>query len=92
VIIVDSKYSLTAISDYIGMLALTRASVDACNELPSVIDLLAKDCQQRRATPTSLTRADTAYLRALYSANLGFNLNIELGEVRQRREDQIEAQ
>jgi hypothetical protein len=86
-----SKYSLTGIADYIGMLALTRASIDACSELPSVIDLLSKDCQGR-ATPTSLTSADTAYLKALYSANLGFNLNIELGEVRERMAQQIEAQ
>jgi hypothetical protein len=87
-----SKYSLTAIADYIGVLALTRASLDACNELPSVIDLLSKDCEQGRATPTSLTSADAAYLKALYSANLGYNVNIELGEVRQRMAEQIEAE
>jgi len=95
-IIIDSKqvskYSLTAIADYIGMLALTRTSLDDCSVLPSVIDLLSKDCQEGRPTPTSLTNADTAYLRALYSANLGFNLNIEMGEVRQRMSEQIEAQ
>jgi hypothetical protein len=76
--------SLQSVSDYIAMLALTRmSSLDGCNELPSIIDLLSSGCGSH-AKPQALTGADTAYLKALYSADLDMNLNIELGDMRDR--------
>jgi hypothetical protein len=86
-IIVDSRkiseHSLKSIADYIAMLALTRTSLDGCGDLPSIIDLLSADCAGR-AAPDSLTKADVAYLKALYSSNLVMNFNLELGEMRDR--------
>jgi hypothetical protein len=87
-VIVDARKvagdSLRSISDYVTMLALTRmSSLDGCNELPSITDLLSSGCGDREK-PQVLTEADTAYLKALYSSDLGMNLNIELGDIRNR--------
>jgi hypothetical protein len=87
-VIVDTRKvagdSLRPISDYIAMLTLTRVgSLDACGELPSIIDLLSSGCGQREK-PRALTDADTAYLKALYSSDLEMNLNIEQGDMRDR--------
>jgi hypothetical protein len=76
--------SLSSISDYISMLALTRMDfLDGCSELPSIIDLLSSGCR-KRAKPLALTETDTAYLKALYSADLEENLNLEQGDMRDR--------
>lgn len=87
-VIVDTRKvagdSLRSISDYIAMLALTRmGSLEGCNELPSIIDLLSSGCGEREK-PQTLTDADTAYLKALYSSDLEANLNIEEGDMRDR--------
>lgn len=53
-------------ADYVAMLALSQPrSLDNCGTLPSVIDAFAR-CDVRRA-PEGLTRADVAYLTALYA-------------------------
>jgi hypothetical protein len=75
------RYPLREVADYIALLALTRTALDGCNPLPSIIDLFSADCGTR-ARPGSMTEADTAYLKALYSSNLELNLNIERGEIR----------
>jgi hypothetical protein len=76
--------SLSSISDYIAMLALTRMNaLDGCNTLSSIIDLLSSGCSDRQK-PQTLTDADTAYLKALYSSNLEMNLNLEQGDIRDR--------
>ena len=87
-IIVDrgkvASLSVRAIADYVAMLSLTHmGSLDTCSELPSIIDLLSSGCGER-GKPTSLTDADTAYLKALYSSNRETNLNLEQGEMRDR--------
>ncbi len=87
-VVVDTRKvagdSLRSISDYVAMLALTRmGSLDGCSGLPSIIDLLSSGCGST-AKPQALTAADTAYLKALYSADLEMNLNIELGDMRDR--------
>jgi hypothetical protein len=83
-----SAHSLRVIADYIAMLVLTRTSVDGCSELPSIIDLLSADCAGR-APPDSLTPADVAYLKALYSADLEKNLNIEQGNIHKRMSHEL---
>jgi hypothetical protein len=76
--------SLASISDYVSMLALTRMDfLDGCSDLPSIIDLLSSGCG-KRAKPLALTESDTAYLKALYSADLEKNLNLEQGDMRDR--------
>jgi hypothetical protein len=85
-IIVDSKqvakYSLRSISDYIALLALTRiGSQDTCSGLSSILTLFDPGCGQQ---PAELTGADTAYLKALYGADLDMNLSHEQGDIHER--------
>ena len=54
--------------------------LDACSELPSIIDLLSSGCGERQRLG-SLTGADTAYLEAFYSMDAEANLNLEQGEI-----------
>ena len=62
--------SLGLIADYMVMLALSQPrSLDGCNALPSVIDVLAKTACPGREPPDGLTPADAAYLTALYSSD-----------------------
>jgi hypothetical protein len=94
-VVVDSSkvgtYSLQAVADYIAMISLTRiSSLDNCNELPSVVDLLSSGCEGR-AKPGSITTADTAFLQALYGSNLEKNLNVEVAEMRDQMAAMVEA-
>ena len=58
------------ISDYIAMLALSQAqSLDGCSPLPSILDLMSAACPSR-PSPQSLTDGDTAFLKALYAADI----------------------
>ena len=93
-IIADSdrlaRYPLKSVADYLALLSLTRmAQLDQCAPLPSITDLLANGC----ATPVadSLTAADRAYLKALYSADLENNLNLERGDIHNQMMRQIEG-
>ncbi len=83
-----SEHSLGSIADYIAMLVLTRASTGGCSELPSIIDLLSSGCTGR-PPPDAITAADTAYLKALYSADLGKNLNLERGDMHDRMSREV---
>ena len=72
-IVVDMKkladIEIGPVADYIAMagLAQTKAS-ETCRGLPSISNLLAKDCPADRKANT-LTQTDVAYLRALYQMN-----------------------
>ena len=58
------------VADYITLLALSQpASLDDCNDLPSILDLMSSGCKGR-AAPTALTDSDMAYLKALYAADI----------------------
>jgi hypothetical protein len=87
-VIADSNallhHSLQSIADYIAMLVLTRSALEGCNALPSILDLLSSDCGGR-TPPTSMTDADSAYLKALYTSNLEVKLNLEHGELHARK-------
>ena len=53
------------LGDYVTMLVMSQPkSLDGCNVLPSVIDLFSKGCSNFGMD--GLTRADVAYLTALY--------------------------
>ena len=85
-IIVDSKgvakYSLRSISDYIALLALTRiGSQDTCSGLSSILTLFDTGCGQ---PPAEITSADSAYLKALYRADLNMNLAFEQGDIHEQ--------
>jgi hypothetical protein len=85
-IIVDgkgvAKYSVRSVADYVSMLALTRIdSRETCSGLSSILTLFDAGCGQ---PPVEMTGADTAYLKALYEANLDMNLAREQGDIRDR--------
>jgi hypothetical protein len=54
-----------AVADYVAMLALAEPrSLDACEPLPSILNLLARDCGG--AQIAALSDSDFGYLRGLY--------------------------
>jgi hypothetical protein len=68
IIAVDSSklagQKLGPLADYITMLALTQLnSLDTCQQLPSIVNLLAPGCEQKS---DEITQIDLAYLRGLY--------------------------
>jgi hypothetical protein len=86
-----SHYQVHSIADYVALLSLTRMErLDLCAPLPSISDLFANGCAA--AAADSLTGADRAYLKALYSADLEKNLNIERADIREQMMRQIEQQ
>ena len=57
-------HEIGPLADYIALLALSQIPVsDHCQELPTILNLLASGCD---APPKALTSVDLAYLRALY--------------------------
>jgi hypothetical protein len=85
-----ARYPLNAVADYLAMASLTRvAQLDQCAPLPSIADLLARGFTG--AAANMLTAADRAYLKALYSADLEQNLNLERSEVRDQMMRQVEG-
>jgi hypothetical protein len=73
---VDLKdYEMGALGDYIAMVALSQLdSLDTCQPLPSIVNMLAKNCSQKTQ---SLTENDTAYLHGLYISRPDGNLNLQ---------------
>jgi hypothetical protein len=68
IIVVDSSklagQTLGPLADYIAMLALTQLnSLDTCQQLPSIVNMLAPGCEPKN---DEMTEFDLAYLRGLY--------------------------
>jgi hypothetical protein len=69
------EYEMGALGDYIAMVALSQLdSLDACQQLPSIVNMLAKNCNEKIE---AVTENDTAYLRGLYSSSPDSNLNLQ---------------
>jgi len=80
-IVVDTKAiegrQIGPVADYIAMLALAQAkSLDTCDALPSILDLLSRTCGTRPA-PMSWTDSDIAYLKALNRTDVTAILALE---------------
>ena len=68
-------YEVGTLADYIAMLALSQAgSLDTCQDMPSISNLLVKDCG---SSAIKITDADLAYLRGLYSLPKGYSLSTQ---------------
>jgi len=72
-IVIDSHrlagQKIAPLADYISMLALTQLnSLDACQQLPSVVNMLAATCDH---AVDGLTQFDLAYLQGLYRMSAG---------------------
>ena len=69
------------VSDYISLLALSQSSsLDGCNELPSILDILSTKCSGD-ASVKSLTATDLAYLKGLYSTDLETIFTLEKSQI-----------
>jgi hypothetical protein len=91
-IVIDSTklagQDIVPLSDYIAMLALAQFnSLDACQELPSIVNRMAPACGH---AVDGLTQFDLAYLEALYHVTAGRNMRLQLGEIGDRMTDRLE--
>jgi hypothetical protein len=87
-VVVDTRklasFSVGSISDYIALLVLSRpASLDGCERLPSIIDLMSPLCGAN-AIATAMTAGDIAYLRALYSLNMEQPLSLQRADIQNK--------
>jgi hypothetical protein len=94
VIVVDPRLiagqQLDAVSDYIAMLALTQlGALETCQTLPSIVNLLAKDCAN---PPNGLTATDKGYLRGLYRMQADMNLGVQKNEIATQMEQAMVSQ
>jgi hypothetical protein len=65
-------YEIGSLADYIAMLTLAQVGfLDVCQDMPSVSNMLAKDCP---SASNKITDADLAYLRGLYGLPKGYSL------------------
>jgi hypothetical protein len=75
-----TDYEIGTLADYAAMLALAQpSSLDVCEELPSISNLLVKRCA---STTDHLTDGDLAYLRALYKMGTADTLAMQRGAIR----------
>jgi hypothetical protein len=82
-IVVDSTkmagQKIVPLADYISMLALTQVqSLDACQELTSVVNILAPNCNHDEG---GLTRFDMAYLQGLYRMSARRDLMFQRNDI-----------
>jgi len=82
-IVVDSTklagQTVVPLADYISLLALTQLnSLDVCQQLPSIVNLLAASCDH---AADGLTLFDLGYLQGLYKMSAGRNLVLQRNEI-----------
>lgn len=81
------EYEIGSLADYIAMLALTQpGSLDTCQQLPSIVNMLAKDCGIKS---DALTENDTAYLRGLYKMGPDRSLQTQRDEIAYQMEKEL---
>lgn len=74
------EHEVGSLADYIAMLVLSQpASLDRCQDLLSISNLLAPGCA---SAATRITDGDLAYLRALYKAPSGYGLTTQVNMMR----------
>lgn len=78
-----------AVADYIAMLVLAEPrSLDACEALPSILNLLARDC----AVPvTGLSGGDLGYLRGLYHMSADGTFGLQKSEIAYQMKQTMEG-
>jgi hypothetical protein len=83
------EYEIGSLADYIAMLALTQLnSLDTCQQLPSIVNMLATDCANKADT---LTDNDLAYLRGLYKLSPNLTLRSQQDEIAYQMEQRLEG-
>jgi hypothetical protein len=91
IIVVDTKklagQNFVPLADYIAMLALAQLnSLDVCQQLPSIVNLLAADCA---AKANEITQNDLAYLRGLYLMDADKGLLNQQNEIADRMQEKL---
>jgi hypothetical protein len=91
IIVVDfSKvkgHKIGALADYIAMLALTQLnSMDTCQDLPSIVNLMATNCDQM---VDGITQTDLAYLRGLYQMDSDRSLLFQRNDIADNMKDTL---
>jgi hypothetical protein len=77
----DGK-DLGLLADYLVMLTLSQPrSLNGCNALPSVLDVLATAACAGRDEPDGITPGDAAYLTALYSTDIEAKKASQLSDI-----------
>ena len=80
---------IETVSDAIAMLALAPSPAgDTCQNLPSVTDLLSKNCAH---VPAGLTINDLGYLRGVYGAHAGLVSHLQKNEIANQMEKTLEG-
>ncbi|HKB97089.1 MAG TPA: hypothetical protein VKB94_09575 [Rhizomicrobium sp.] len=75
-------YEMGSLADYIAVLALSQPkNFDACWEVPSITNLLSKDCEPARKTAT-ISDNDAAFLHGLYKMGAGDSVWAQRSEIR----------
>jgi len=76
------EYSMGSLADYIAMLALSQPKhFDACWEVPSISNLLSKECTPERKTAT-ISDNDTRFLYGLYRMDPIFSVWQQRSQIR----------
>lgn len=76
------NYDMGSLADYIAMLALSQPkSFDACWEVPSITNLLSKECTQARKT-TTISDNDARFLYGLYRMDPIFSVFQQRSQIR----------
>jgi hypothetical protein len=84
-----AHYEMGSLADYIAMLALTQLNaLDSCQQLPSIVNMLAQGCAQK---PSALTENDIAYLQGLYRMRGDQSLVIQKDQVSYRMEQELKG-
>jgi hypothetical protein len=94
IIVIDSKklagQSFVSLADYIAMLALTQLnSLDTCQQLRSIVNMMAPDCDQKA---DAVTQNDLAYLRGLYKMSDDQSLTFQQNDIADRMKETLGRQ
>jgi hypothetical protein len=83
------EYEIGSLADYIAMLALAQITLpDGCQQLPSVLNMLAENCGQKT---NALTANDIAFLQGLYKMGPDRTARIQKGEVAYQMQQSLEG-
>jgi len=91
IIVVDSNrlagYRIGPLADYITLLALAQLnSLDTCQQLPSIANMLAPSCVQKAS---DMTENDLGYLRGLYRMSPEKGLLFQQSEIAEVMENTV---
>jgi hypothetical protein len=82
-------YDVGELADYIAMLSLTQlASLDVCQPLPSIVNLLVKDCAGQAS---ALTENDLPYLKGLYKMSPDRNARSQADQIGYQMQQGLEG-